>query len=558
MHPRRLEILDHLPQPAFAVAAGPDGLEFVHANRGYLTLIGWPEGQEFGGPIASVLPDETVAAYATHIERSAGEAIAVAFETDGAGGGRSLLVECSPLSDGTFPPVVLGLARDVSEQKRVEAALAFHTRHDPDTQLPNRAMLVEMLGEALPQTTGAAQLGLVVAGLAGPAVDDRLGHDVRDELFTVAARRVERVLRAGDTIARFGRDELAIVCSDVDDVADVLAVAERIRHVFDDPFAFYGGEAFLAAAIGIAMANGAGDRPERLLRDAEAAVTYAKSSGRGGIEVFDDRMRSRADERRDIDRGLRGALSRGELRVHYQPLVRFDQSHVIGFEALVRWQHPKRGLLAPDAFLDVADASGLVVPIGAWVLREACGQAARWATESMHDEPLAVAVNVAGRQLVPDFVHTVEDALARSGLAPESLVLEVTERALANDPEHVRAVLHGLRGLGVQLALDDFGTGQTSLGYLKELPITSLKIDRSFIERLGESEIDAAIVAAVVGLGHALGLTVTAEGVETPRQLSELRSLGCDIGQGYYFARPQPGEIVRALVHRRFQWKQPA
>jgi EAL domain-containing protein (putative c-di-GMP-specific phosphodiesterase class I) len=269
-------------------------------------------------------------------------------------------------------------------------------------------------------------------------------------------------------------------------------------------------------------------------------------------------MRERAVERLEVEKSLRRALLREELRVHYQPLVQFDCSEVIGFEALLRWEHPERGLLAPGDFLHIAEETGLIVPIGAWVLHEVCRQAAQWAERARDDAPpLRVAVNLSARQLAhPDLVATVAEALALSGLSPHLLVLEITESVLMTDRELAVTILHALRSLGVRLSIDDFGTGQSSLGYLKTLPVDSLKIDRSFIDGLGSDPDDSAIVAAVVHMGHALGLSVTAEGIETPLQLSELRSLGCDLGQGFYFARPQPSEIAQALVHHRLRWRE--
>jgi EAL domain-containing protein (putative c-di-GMP-specific phosphodiesterase class I) len=272
--------------------------------------------------------------------------------------------------------------------------------------------------------------------------------------------------------------------------------------------------------------------------------------------VFDEAMRARAVARIDIEKSLRRALLRDELRVHYQPLVDFVRSEVIGFEALLRWQHPERGLVGPDEFLGIAEETGLIVPIGAWVLHEVCAQAAAWLADAVPGAtPLHVAVNLSARQLAhPDLVGTVAEALATSGLPPELLVLEITESVLMTDRDLAVTILHALRSLGVKASVDDFGTGQSSLGYLKTLPVDSLKIDRSFVCGLGSDPEDAAIVSAVVHLGHALGLTVTAEGIETARQLSELRSLGCDLGQGFYFAKPQPSAIAGALVRHRLRW----
>jgi EAL domain-containing protein (putative c-di-GMP-specific phosphodiesterase class I) len=294
------------------------------------------------------------------------------------------------------------------------------------------------------------------------------------------------------------------------------------------------------------------------LRDADAAMFSAKELGRDRVELFDETMRNRVVERLEIEKSLRRALLREELRVHYQPLVRFDRSEVIGFEALLRWEHPERGLLNPADFLAIAEDTGLIVSIGAWVLHEACRQAALWAADEAPDvAPLAVSVNLSARQLGhPDLVATVAEALAISGLPPHLLVLEITESVLMTDRELAVTILRALRSLGVRMSIDDFGTGQSSLGYLKTLPVDSLKIDRSFVDGLGSDPDDSAIVAAVVHMGHALGLTVTAEGIETPLQLSELRSLGCDLGQGFYFARPQPGEIAGVLAHHRLRWRE--
>jgi len=303
------------------------------------------------------------------------------------------------------------------------------------------------------------------------------------------------------------------------------------------------------------MSAGVDDTPARLLRDADVAMFAAKELGRGRIEVFDEAMRERTVRRLEVESSLRRALVCGEFRVHYQPLVHFGRSEVIGFESLVRWEHPQRGLVPPDEFLPIAEETGLIVPIGTWVIQEACAQAAQWAAESDGAKPLTVGVNVSARQLLhPDFVGVVQGAIASAQLDPSLLVLEVTESALVEHHNEAVAVLQELASCGVRVGIDDFGTGQSSLGYLKRLPIDTLKIDQSIVEGLGKDPEDAAVVAAVVSLGHALGLTVTAEGIETTLQLQELRSLGCDLGQGYYFARQQPGEIVRALVHHRFRW----
>ncbi len=283
----------------------------------------------------------------------------------------------------------------------------------------------------------------------------------------------------------------------------------------------------------------------------------AKRMGRGRIEVFAEPMREDSVARLEMESALRRGLVRDEFRVHYQPLVRFESSEVIGLEALLRWQHPEHGLVAAEEFLTVAEETGLIVPIGSWVLREACAQAASWIAESTDHAALAVSVNVSARQLADDdLVPIVQEALASSGLDPALLVLELTESTLMADRERAIEVLRRLTDTGVRVGIDDFGTGQSSLIYLRSLPVHTLKIDRSFVDALGRDAEGAAIVAAVVQLGHALGLSVTAAGVETPDQLAQLRGLGCDLGQGFYFADPQPGAIVRGLVDHRFHWRQ--
>ena len=390
-------------------------------------------------------------------------------------------------------------------------------------------------------------------------VNDSLGLAAGDELFAVVAQRVERILRAGDTVARLGGDELAVVCNDAQDEGDVIAVAERVRSVLAEPFVLATGEVFLTASIGVALSTGEDDTPERLLRDASVAMFAAKKLGRGRIEVFAEPMREHAVARLEMESALRRALVHNEFRVHYQPLVRFESSEVIGFEALLRWQHPERGLVAPDEFLAVAEETGLIVPIGAWVLREACAQAATWVVESSEHAPLAVSVNLSARQLADD--DLVPTVAGRARRAPASIRRCSCSRSprstlMADRDRADRRVARAHRRSACGSASTTSAPASRRSRYLRSLPVHTLKIDQSFVEALGRDPEGGAIVSAVVQLGHALGLSVTAEGVETPDQLAELRALGCDLGQGFYFAHPQPGAIVRALVHHRFHWRQ--
>ncbi len=553
------DLLDLLPHPAFVVEVrGDDHFRFAYVNDAYRSLLG---ADVATGDLRSIVPANALVVHVRAFARAVREARPISFEADWGTGKppRRVAVDVTPMVDAEGDAWLIGAAYEVTEHRRIEAALAHRTRHDPLTELPNRVMLVEWLDEALARCASDRSVGLVMLDLDHfKIVNDSLGHEAGDELLAVAAQRVARVLRAGDQLARLGGDELAVVCNDAKRVEDVVTLAHRVRAVFAESFVLHDGqEVYLGASIGVAVSHGRLDTPARLMRDADVAMFAAKELGRGRVELFDDTMRERAVKRLEIEGGLRRALVRGEFRVHYQPVVDFTRSEVIGFEALVRWEHPERGLVAPGDFLHVAEETGLIVEIGGWVLQEACAQAARWAAESPDGPPLTVSVNLSARQLAhPALVSLVESALAATRLDPTLLVLEITETVLMENREHAIGVLQELGRRGVRVGIDDFGTGQSSLGYLKILPVHTLKIDQSFVDGLGNDPEDASVVSAIVQLGHALGLTVTAEGVEDGAQLNELRALGCDLGQGFYFARPQPGEVVRALVHHRFRWSQ--
>jgi predicted signal transduction protein with EAL and GGDEF domain len=368
--------------------------------------------------------------------------------------------------------------------------------------------------------------------------------------------RLCAAVRPTDTVARFGGDEFTVLCDDLD--ADdarrqAIDVAERLLEVIEAPVLLNGEEQHLGASIGIAIA-GPGDTPETLLRDADAAMYRAKERGKGRWELFDEEMRSSVRLRLETENSLHRALERDELRIYYQPIVELDGGTCSGAEALVRWQHPERGLVAPDQFIDLAEETGLIVPIGAWVLEESCRQLTEWREAGVVGPTFSVAVNLSARQLAhPGLVDQVSAALARTGAPAELVCLEITESLLM--AENAIETVVALRNLGVRLSIDDFGTGYSSLGYLRRFPVDFVKVDRSFVDGLGAESEDSAIVAAVVGLGHALGLRVVAEGVESEMQLNELVELGCDRAQGFWFARPQPADVFAAVVANPRRWK---
>lgn len=382
-------------------------------------------------------------------------------------------------------------------------------------------------------------------------INDSLGHDAGDRLLRNVSERLRRVLRPEDLLARFGGDELAVCIERVDDAERALRVADRMATALRAPFVLDGEQRFVTASFGIAIAGP--DEPERspetLLRDADAAMYRAKERGKARAEVFDRTMRRRAVERLELESGLRDALARGQLRVVYQPEVSLESGRIVAVEALLRWEHPLHGPISPARFIPIAEQSGLIVPIGAWVLREACRQAARWNAQPGGDG-VVVAVNLSPRQLgATDLAATVRGALEGAGLAPDRLCLEITESAVMADPDAAIESLHMLKRLGVKLAIDDFGVGYSSLSHLRELlPVDVLKIDRSFIDGLVLRGEDRAIVTAIVELARSLGVDAVAEGVESGEQAAVLRQMRCHVAQGFHFARPQPPADVAQLL----------
>jgi diguanylate cyclase (GGDEF)-like protein len=449
-----------------------------------------------------------------------------------------------------------GLGRAVRHavaRARVEARLAGQALHDPLTGLANRALFLDRCAQALARKRrrgGAlALLFLDVDRFKG--VNDAFGHEAGDRLLTALAERLRGTLRAGDTAARLGGDEFVVLCEEVRGVDHALSIAERLAAELHLAISVDGREVDATVSVGIAVANGPPTRTEELMRDADVAMYRAKRRGGGIAEVFDERLRERAQRRRGTADALSHAVERGELRLHHQPVHALDTGEVVAVEALLRWAHPERGLVAPAQFLPAAEETGLIVPLGAWAVAEACRQAARWDAARPRGRRIVVAVNLSPRQWAhPDLLPTVQTALRGSGIEPGRLRLEVAEAAVSADLEAALLPLEALRALGLSLALDDFGTGPSSLATLQRCPVDVVKVDGAVVGEIERDRRAASLVAAVVELAHALGLGAVAEGVEAVGQAERLRALGCDAAQGFLFARPQEAEGLGELLAR--------
>ena len=419
--------------------------------------------------------------------------------------------------------------------------------HDTLTGLPNRPLLMDRLAHALERTRrrGNQQVMVLFVDLDGfKVVNDSLGHEVGDHLLVLVAERLRRCLRPEDTMARFGGDEFVVLLEDVEDPSEAVWVAERITNELKRPFEMDGRSLFATCSIGIAQGNAHTKSPLNLLRDADTAMYRAKSE-HADHRVFDPTMYERAIKRLELGNDLRRGLEDQEFVVHYQPIVDLETGETWGMEALLRWEHPERGLLEASEFMAVLEESGLAIPAGERVLEEACWQALRWPAQRPLSPPLVVSVNLSAVQLErADLAHIGAEVLGKTGLDPRRLSLDVTETAYIRILEERIATLDRLKEHGVGVAIDDFGVGYSSLSYLKRLPADILKIDRSFVKGIGEVEEDTAIVRMVIDLAHTLGMKVVAEGIEEWAQATLLAEMGCDMGQGFYFSRPLSPEAV--------------
>jgi diguanylate cyclase (GGDEF)-like protein len=428
--------------------------------------------------------------------------------------------------------------------------LVHQAFHDPLTGLANRALLLDRTEHALDRLgrTGAEVALLILDLDEFKTVNDSLGHPAGDELLRLTAARISAELRAGDTVARLGGDEFGILLEDIADRGDAEATAVRINQTLRQPAPIDGRELSLKASIGVAMGQ-VGDSADEIVRNADLAMYEAKEAGKDRAAVYEPRMHDAMVERLVLESEFRRAIERDEFVVHYQPTVNLNQTSIAGVEALVRWNHPIRGLLAPAQFIGLAEETGLIVPLGLWVLETACKQGAAWREQFPELRDCTMSVNLSARQLQePDLCDGVAAALTQSGLPAHALVLEVTETFMMQDADLARERMGALRDLGVQLAVDDFGTGYSSLGYLQQFPVDVLKIDKSFVDHVADGDDESAMLEAIIGLARALRMVTVAEGIEEDAQREAMAALGCVLGQGFLFAKPMPVAILEARL----------
>ncbi len=460
---------------------------------------------------------------------------------------------------------LIAQVEDVTERRALRERLAYAAIHDPLTALPNRELFMDRLEMTLRRATrGRHQVAVLFLDLDRfKLINDSLGHDVGDRILCAVADRLSSVMRASDTLARFGGDEFTVLCGEVNDERDALEVAQRLVLAMGEPLALPSGETFVSLSVGIALSSDGSESGAELLRNADVAMYRAKERGPSRIEIYTTDNEAHVVSRLRTSNELHRALERDEFELHYQPVVDLQTQTLVGMEALVRWQHPSRGLLLPYEFIPLAEDSGLIVALGAWILNEACRQTVAWTTARAGTDDdasgLNISVNVSALQLAePGFPGQVADAIEASGLHPDRLWLEITESALMRDEDDAVSILQSLRDLGLHVEIDDFGTGYSSLSYLQRFPVETLKIDRSFVDDLDQRSENAAIVRAILGLGDSLGLTIIAEGVERPVQATRLQALGCQFAQGYLFGRPLPARSLGAFpVDDLSSWNEP-
>jgi diguanylate cyclase (GGDEF)-like protein/PAS domain S-box-containing protein len=541
-------VVEAMPSMVFVKRA--DDHRYVLLNRAGEKILGLSRDEVVGRTDADFHPAELAALY---VERDR--------EVIESGEVRVIEEDLVPRKDGSMAMLrtkkiaiadadgraeyLLGVSEDIADRKRAEAQIARLAHYDPLTELPNRVLFQKHLGEALTRRARSGdQLAVHFIDLDRfKTVNDTLGHPIGDALLRVAAERLRGCVREGDTVARLGGDEFAVVQTGLSDMSGATRLAERVVEAMAAPFDIQGHQVMIGASVGVSAAPSDGDDADELLKKADMALYRAKADGRGAFHFFERAMDEQLQARRALELDLRRALAAGEFQLYYQPLYNLGDDRVTGCEALLRWNHPERGMVSPADFIPLAEEIGLIVQLGEWVLREACAEAARW------PDHVRLAVNLSPAQFRDrGLVRTVISALAVSGLPAERLELEITESVLLQDNAANMSMLHDLKALGVRISMDDFGTGYSSLSYLRSFPFDKIKIDQTFVRDILKDSDALAIIKAVLDLGSSLGIVTTAEGVETVEQLNALRDQGCAEIQGYFISRPAPAsEIARML-----------
>ncbi|HEY9895273.1 MAG TPA: EAL domain-containing protein [Candidatus Sericytochromatia bacterium] len=444
------------------------------------------------------------------------------------------------------------LYREVLERKVLQAQLQEMAHHDALTGLPNRAFFLDRTKQALDavETDPTSQFAVLFLDCDRfKVVNDSLGHFMGDQLLLAIARRLRALLPETIMLARLGGDEFTMLLPRFTDQASVVQIVKQILNAFTQPFQLDQHEVFITASIGIAIGTAEYSLPEHLLRDADMAMYRAKASGSEPYQIFDPTLHQTAIQRLQLEIDLRKAIYQQELVVHYQPILAITTGSVVGFEALVRWQHPQKGLVSPAVFIPIAEETGLITQIGHWVLKRSCQQLLQWQAEQRLSAPLTMSVNLSARQFTqPDLVEQIDQILAETQLDPRYLKLEITESAIMRNAQATAIVLQELRKRHIQLSIDDFGTGYSSLSYLHSFPVDTLKIDRSFVQQMGENADSLGLVPLIINIAQKMGMTVVAEGIETQMQLDHLKALNCDFGQGFFFFKPLEADKISALL----------
>ncbi len=550
--------------PELILIARVSNTEIIDANESFIRVTGYQRRDVIGCALNTLSLISPTLEFAQLINKSiAGQSTSDAefiLHTQ-AGALRNVLISSESFQLDSAPCFLI-TARDVTTLKDAEQRLELLANYDTLTGLPNRGLFRDRLTQAMHRAARNERLvALMFLDLDRfKKVNDSLGHEAGDHLLIEVAERLRRVLRESDTlvrgtqtesatVSRLGGDEFTVIVEDMRHIDHATAIAQKILHVFEAPFHLAGCDLYVSASVGIAIFPFDDENSDELIKHADSAMYHAKQMGRNNFQFYGEHLNAQARERLELETALRLALERNEFILHYQPKQDLQNNQITGVEALVRWQHPQRGLVPPLEFIPLLEENGLIVPVGEWVMRAACTQAARW--QAMGLPPMAVAVNLSPRQFrQKDLVGCIQNILHEVGLAPQYLELEITEGLLMDNSETNFAVLSGLKNMGVSIAIDDFGTGYSSLSYLKRFPINVLKIDRAFVNDISDDPNDAAIANAVIALGKSMHLSIVAEGVETPAQLDYLRTMGCDIAQGFLLSKPLPADALEAWLQQ--------